>query len=35
MDKSGVTEIRKLYRKKDDCYIKQIAYGYIGANKEL
>lgn len=35
MKKTEIMELRKLYRKKDDCSIRQIAYGYISADKEI
>lgn len=35
MKKTEIMELRKLYRKKDDCFIRQIAYGYINADKEI
>lgn len=35
MQKSGVMELRKLYKKKGDCSIKHIAYGYINASGEV
>lgn len=35
MDKNGVMEIRKLYKKKEDCSISRIAYGYLIAGWKL
>lgn len=35
MNKGEITEIRRLYKRREECYIKQIAYGYIDANKQI